>query len=107
MSQLSRTPLLRSTLRAPAHIARGKIPRAATCQTRWTSSADKGKGIKRQEASFKGQMLESITERIARERAELTRAALEREATSAGRNTAATIGQEKSPLSPRSILRVC
>lgn len=39
-------------------------------------------------------MLESITERIARERAELAKAALEREAANPGRNMATTFSEK-------------
>lgn len=39
-------------------------------------------------------MLESITERIAREKAELAQAALEREAAGPGRNIATTISEK-------------
>lgn len=47
-------------------------------------ASEKGKGPRTNESSFKGQMLESITERIAREKADLRRSALEREARSKG-----------------------
>lgn len=105
MSQLSRMPLLRNSLRTPAQIARSRIPCAATYQTRWASSPDKSRGIKKQEASFKGQMLVSITERMAREKAELAQAALEREAAGPGRNVATTIGEAKSFLGPQPIVK--
>ncbi|CAN8101141.1 unnamed protein product [Discula destructiva] len=93
MSHLSRTPLLRAapTLRAPAHVARRRIPPSASLQTRWASSSKKDHGSKRKEGSFKGQMMESITERLAREKSELAHAAMEREAAGAGRNTAITM----------------
>lgn len=63
-------------------------------QTRWASSEKKPRGIKAQESSFKGQMLESITQRIAREKEELRLAAQEREAKGGGRNVAQTIGEQ-------------
>lgn len=74
------------------------MPCAASFQTRWASSSEKGKGVKRQEGSFKGQMLESITERIAREKLELANAAAERQATGAGRNFAITMSAEPRQL---------
>lgn len=89
-------------------IARSRIACAATYQTRWASSSGKGGGIKKQEASFKGQILESITERIAREKAELAQAALEREAAGPGRNIATTISEKPfSPLSGRVCFYFC
>lgn len=47
-------------------------------------ATEKGKGPRANEPSFKGQMLESITARIAREKDDLRRSALEREARSRG-----------------------
>lgn len=62
-------------------------------QTRWASSDKTPKGPKGQEgASFKGQMLESITQRIAREQSQLKYAAAERQAKGGGRNVATTVG---------------
>lgn len=47
-------------------------------------ASEKGNGPRPNEASFKGQMLESITARIAREKEDLRRSALEREARGRG-----------------------
>lgn len=103
MSQLSRTPALLRGLRAststPAAHAARRIPGAllgAHYQTRWASSdpkKDAASSRGRQEGSFKGQMLESITQRIAREKTELRQAAQEREAKGGGRNIATTISE--------------
>lgn len=97
MSQLSRTAL--RSLRAPRsavvaaipHTARaaGRIP-CAHYQTRWAST-EKGSGGK--DTLFKRQMLESISQRMAREKAELREAAIEREAKGKGRNFAQTFGE--------------
>lgn len=103
MSQLSRTTALLRGLRAPATHNPASSARRIPCvavgahhQTRWVSSdkSTKGQGLKGQEASFKGQMLESITQRIAREKEELRLAALERQAKGGGRNVAQTIGEQ-------------
>ena len=59
-----------------------RIPCGAS-QARWMAS-EKGKKPRANEPSFKGQMLESITARIAREKEDLRRSALEREARSGG-----------------------
>ncbi|KAG6368449.1 hypothetical protein INS49_002656 [Diaporthe citri] len=89
-SQLGRRALQRS-LGAPATPAptaataraARRIPCVASSQARWMAS-EKGKGPRANEPSFKGQMLESITARIAREKEDLRRSALEREARSRG-----------------------
>lgn len=65
-------------------------------QTRWASSEKSTKGIGAREGTFKGQMLESITQRIAREKEELRKAAIEREANAGGRNVAQTLGEKLS-----------
>lgn len=89
-SQLGRRALQRS-LGAPATPAptpataraARRIPCVASSQARWMAS-EKGKGPRANEPSFKGQMLESITQRIAREKEDLRRSALEREARGRG-----------------------
>ncbi|ROW18062.1 hypothetical protein VPNG_00485 [Cytospora leucostoma] len=93
MSQLTRRALQKS-LGAPvtsqtaaaARLVR-RIPCAAS-QTRWLSSE---KTPKANERGFKGQMLESITARMAREKEELTKAGLDRQSRRKGENFATTI----------------
>lgn len=89
-SQLGRRALQRSlgspaTSAPPAATARAarRIPCIASSQTRWMAS-EKEKSPRANEPTFKGQMLESITERIAREKEDLRRSALEREARNRG-----------------------
>lgn len=90
-SQLGRRALQRSlgAPKGPAPTAATVTARAArripclTSTARWMSS-EKGKAPKPNEASFKGQMLESITARIAREKEDLRRSAIERQARGRG-----------------------
>lgn len=81
------------TAHSPSRTAR-QIPCAALGahhQTRWASSDKTPKGPKGPESpTFQGQMLESITQRIAREQRELRHAAAERQATGGARNAATT-----------------
>ncbi|KAK2598526.1 hypothetical protein N8I77_011933 [Diaporthe amygdali] len=88
-SQLGRRALQRSlgapaTPSATATAATARAARRVPCaasQARWMAS---DKGPRGNEPTFKGQMLESITARIAREKEDLRRAALEREARNRG-----------------------
>lgn len=93
MSQLSRTPLLRATLGAPLRVAPKSLPRAATLQTRWASSSDNTPDPKTPQGSFKGQMMESVAGRIARERKELAAVARERQSAGTGTNYAITMSE--------------
>lgn len=101
-SQLSRRALQRGlgspavTQSTAARIARRVPPCAAQVGTgRWISS-DRNKASKGHERSFKGQMLESITARIAREKEELKIAALEREARKKSDNVPITMRKSKT-----------
>lgn len=105
MSQLGRKTALLRGLRAP--IAAAKTARRIPCavtganhQTRWASSDTKkgpASSRERQEGSFKGQMLESIQQRLAREKVEMRQAALEREAKGGSRNLATTFSEFARP----------
>lgn len=82
-SQLGRRALQRS-LGAPATPATARTARRIPCaasQARWLASE---KGPRSNGPSFKGQMLESITARLARQKEDLRRSALEREARNRG-----------------------
>lgn len=80
------------SLRAPGARSLPRVPcAAAQSQTRWASS-DKGPN-KTNPSTFKSQMVQSITQRIARERQELMQAAALREARGIGRNFATTMGE--------------
>lgn len=101
MSQLRRTTALSRGLRAPATHSIARSAPQLPCstlrvhyQTRWSSSENNPKASRGQESSFKSQMFESITQRMAREKQELRIAAKEREAKSGGRNVAQTIGEQ-------------
>lgn len=107
MSQLSRRAMQRglgapaTTSNATAIVAR-RIPCAA--QSRWFLTGKKAKDLKPLDykPSFRGQLVESITARLARERAEEAAAGEARQNRRKGENWAMTFGKPETTTIPLS-----